>query len=56
MLGLRKLIQTMLVKCGNLYSYYSDERLIKIYLEQSDECAYDEIVNRYLDRIFSLVY
>ncbi|NIP30262.1 MAG: sigma-70 family RNA polymerase sigma factor [Candidatus Dadabacteria bacterium] len=56
MLALRKLIQTMLIKCGNLYSYYKDEKLINIYLQQNDECAYEELVNRYLDRIFSLVY
>ena len=52
----KKLLQSVLVRCGNLYNFQSDEKLIKIYIDEIDECAYDELVNRYIDRIYALCF
>ncbi len=52
----KKLLQSVLVRCGNLYSFHSDKKLINIYLESKDECAFDELVNRYIDRIYALCF
>lgn len=52
----KKLLQSVLVRCGNLYSFHSDKKLINIYLESNDECAFDELVNRYIDRIYALCF
>lgn len=52
----KKLLQSVLVRCGNLYSFHSDKKLINIYLNSKDECAFDELVNRYIDRIYALCF
>ena len=52
----KKLLQSVLIRCGNLYNFQNDEKLINIYIDDNDECAYDELVNRYIDRIYALCY
>ena len=52
----KKLLKSVLVRCGNLYSYQSDKKLIDLYINKNDECAFDELVNRYIDRIYALCF
>ncbi len=52
----KKLLQSVLVRCGNLYSFHSDKKLITLYLDSNDECAFDELVNRYIERIYALCF
>lgn len=52
----KKLLQSVLVNCSNLYTFHSDKRLINLFLKNNDECAFDELVNRYIDRIYALCY
>jgi len=52
----KKLLQSVLVRCSNLYSFHSDKKLIKLYIDKNDECAFDELVNRYIDRIYALCF
>ncbi len=52
----KKLLQSVLIRCGNLYSFHSDKKLINLYIHKNDECAFDELVNRYIDRIYALCF
>jgi len=52
----KKLLQSVLIRCGNLYNFQNDEKLINLYIQEKDECAFDELVNRYIDRIYSLCF
>lgn len=52
----KKILKTLLVKCGNIYILHNDKELIDIFINDKDECAFDEIVNRYIDKIYSLVF
>ena len=52
----KKLLQSVLIRCGNLYNFQSDEKLINLYIKENDECAFDELVNRYIDRIYALCF
>lgn len=52
----KKLLQSVLIKCGNLYTFHSDNKLIELYLKKDDDCAFDELVNRYIDRIYALCF
>ena len=52
----KKLLKSVLVRCGNLYSYQSDKKLIDLFINKKDECAFDELVNRYIDRIYALCF
>ena len=52
----KKILKIVLVKCGNIYYLHKDKELIDLYSAEKDECAFDEIINRYIDKIYSLVY
>jgi len=52
----KKLLQSVLIRCGNLYNFQNDKKLINLYIEENDECAFDELVNRYIDRIYALCF
>ena len=49
---IKRLISVIVSNENEQYSTVSDEELIKSYAEKGDESAFEEIVNRYSDRIF----
>ncbi|MGI9534044.1 MAG: RNA polymerase sigma factor [Thermodesulfobacteriota bacterium] len=52
----KKILKAVLVKCGNIYFFHKDMELINLFTKEEDECAFDEIINRYIDKIYSLVF
>jgi len=52
----KKILKIMLVKCGSIYYFHNDKELIDLFINEGDECGFDEIVNRYIDKIYSLVF
>ena len=52
----KKFLKIVLVKCGNIYYLHKDNELIDLFIKEEDECAFDEIINRYIDKIYSLVF
>ena len=53
---LKKLLKNFLVNCSNAYVLHSDKELINLYVNNDDECAFDVLLDRYLERIYSLVF
>lgn len=52
----KQVLKTLLVKCSSIYILHSDKELIDLYIKSSDECAFEEIFNRYIDKIYSLAF
>jgi len=52
----KKIAKSVLAKCGKIYFLHDDNDLIQLFINERDECAFDEIVNRYIDKIYSLVF
>ena len=52
----KKLLKNVLVKCGNIYILHDDNELISLFKKYNDDCAFDELVNRYVDKIYSLSF
>ena len=53
--SIKNLLKSFLVKCGHIYKYHKDEELVNLFISNNDECALEELFNRYVDKIYGIV-
>ena len=52
----KKILKIMLVKCVSIYYFHDDKELINLFIKKGDEYIFDEMVNRYIDKVYLPVF